>query len=462
MRNAYVIIKSKVATIRENDRIIIWNVFGSFVIKGGSLVLSLFLVPAYMNYFSDNMILGFWFSLVSIVNWLLFFDLGIGNGLRNMLPESLHNEDYSQARSLIISAYVSVLIIAILASTIYLIVGKNIDWNNFVNVPSSTISEQLLYKCMSIMFFGVMLRFILGIITSVVYAIQMPVINNLVVFISSISMFLFMLLAQNRERNNSLLLMSWVNVVSLNVPLIMETIYVFRQKLRCCIPRISDFSLHVSVRLLRVGVTILWLQIVAMIVFSTHSYLISVFVGSEYVVEYQIYYKVFNSIVSVFALALTPIWSAVTKAKAAKDYIWIRKTHIYLLSSVVVVFVIEVVIIGLLQHIFNLWLHDKSILVNTNYAIVTAFFCLLYYLHMINTSFSNGMSRFQFQKCLMSFAAIMIIPFTAFFCGITKSWIGVLYGCILSILPYQLLQPFRTIKLLKDELSNLQKEEDIL
>ena len=64
-----------------------------------------------------------------------------------------------------------------------------------------------------------------------------------------------------------------------------------------------------------------------MVLFNVKELYISWFVGSEAVVEYQIYYKLIGMIGGLFSLALNPVWSAVTKALVEKKEEWIRSLY---------------------------------------------------------------------------------------------------------------------------------------
>ena len=61
----------------------------SLIVKGSSLFVSLFTMPAYMRIFKEQEVLGLWFTTLSVLSWILTFDLGIGNGLRNHLVKPL-------------------------------------------------------------------------------------------------------------------------------------------------------------------------------------------------------------------------------------------------------------------------------------------------------------------------------------------------------------------------------------
>lgn len=64
------------------------NIALMILVKGGSILLSLLLVPLTLNYV-DNECYGVWLTLSSMVVWISFFDIGINNGLRNRLTEAL-------------------------------------------------------------------------------------------------------------------------------------------------------------------------------------------------------------------------------------------------------------------------------------------------------------------------------------------------------------------------------------
>lgn len=88
----------KIKTIFQNNKNIFLNILSAYGIKGFSVLLSLFSVPAYMRFFQDQNVLGVWYTILSLIEWVFMFDFGIGHGLRNKLVEAFVKKDTQLAK----------------------------------------------------------------------------------------------------------------------------------------------------------------------------------------------------------------------------------------------------------------------------------------------------------------------------------------------------------------------------
>ncbi len=435
-------------SFREN-KLLIKNISGAFIIKGGGIILSFFSMPAYILFFSDETILGVWFTIMSVINWILAFDLGIGNGLRNKLPEALVKKDIIGAREYISSAYISITALALIIGVGFFLINPHLSWNKILNISTDKISKYILSNTIEVFIIGILVRFILGLTTSILHAFQRSALNNFLNLVSNAIIFIYILFAPAGTIEENLYILSWVNVVATNIPLFIATIIIFFTLLKKMTPSLSKFNFGKAVEILRIGTVLLWLQIVFMIVVTTHPLIISKLIGPAAVVDYQVYYKLFNTFASIFSLILTPVWSAVTVAQAQKRYSWIRKLYYLLLTFVAGTLVINLCTFPFLQRIMDVWLGEQSIHINFKYAFIMSIFNTFFILHNVNTTFSNGMSKFKVQNIGMGIAAILILPFSYIFCEITESWIGVIIACSLSILPYEISQLIWTTRFFK-------------
>lgn len=435
-------------TLNKNKDIV-QNVVFAFIVRGLSMIVSLFTMPAYIRYFQNQTVLGLWFTILSVLNWVLMFDLGLGNGLRNKLPHALAENDYDKARKYISSTYLSVIVLIAVLSALSMLVFRFIPWNTIFNIDYALISHEVLVQSVKIVFIGIMLQFLLKLIASILYALQRSSIVNFLSLLSSVLIYIFVRMAPSSGLEQNLIRMSWVNVFAVNIPLIAATVIIFSTKLKNCRPSFKMYSKKYAREILKIGGVLLWLQIVFMVISSTNEFLISHLTSPDSVVEYQIYFKIFNAFSSIFSLALVPIWSAVTKAHAEKSYSWIMKLYNLLLIMAALAFMVELAIVPFLQWLVNIWLQGSSITVKMPYAIAIAISNSIFVLHNVNTSLGNGMSYFKTQIIWMSFAALVDIPLAYLFVNLTGSWIGVIIANIIALLPYEILEPIYLKRFIK-------------
>ena len=84
-------IKANISRLRSRYRAsdvrskeVVHNVMLATLMKVVSVVASLLIVPMTISYINPARY-GIWLTLSSIIGWVNFFDLGLGNGFRNRL-----------------------------------------------------------------------------------------------------------------------------------------------------------------------------------------------------------------------------------------------------------------------------------------------------------------------------------------------------------------------------------------
>ena len=137
----------------EKNKIVIKNVVGAFLVKGGALVLSLFTMPAYMRFFNNEEVLGLWFTVLSLLTWILNFDLGIGNGLRNHLTKSLTENNREESKKLISSSYISIGIICLFFLFLGSFIFIFINWNKMFNIDETIIESKYMLISIEITYY---------------------------------------------------------------------------------------------------------------------------------------------------------------------------------------------------------------------------------------------------------------------------------------------------------------------
>ena len=436
-------------TISTQNKNVLRNILGAFVVKGGSLVISVVLLPLYLRFFQNQEVLGIWYTILSVLNWVILFDLGLGQGLRNQLPKALLKNYKKLAKEYISTTYVLMTAVAVVVFVVGVILIKKVDLYSIFHVDVSVIEYHYLQSATIIVFLGIMLQIVLKIATSILYAMQKSAVVNALALLTNVIILGALCFIPSQDIGTNLVVMAWINVIAANVPYVICTIFLFRTKtLKGTAPSLKAFSKQYIKGIFNVGISLLWLQIVFMIVSSANEFLISNLTEPKYVVEYQAYYKIFKTAAMVISLALTPIWSAVTKAQIEKNYHWSKKVYALFLGVSGLCFLGELCLIPILQWGMDLWLGKGVIDVQAWYAVVFALSSVIFVLHSVNTSIGNGLSYFSIQMIWMTFAAMVFIPLAFLFVKALGSWIGVVLAAVVAMMPYEAIAPIYTFRYL--------------
>lgn len=441
----------------ENTSIVLHNTMLTMLIKGGAVIVAFLTTPAYMIYFSDNEILGVWFTILSVLVWILYFDMGIGNGLRNGLVYAITKKDTEKMRGYISSAYIFLSFLGGVLLVLVVLVGRRIDWNSVFNISEEIISKSVLSSTIIVLMAAIIVQFVLRLITSILYAMQKSFLPSLLSLCTNVFLLIAVTYLNKINQTGDTLKLAWIYFIAINLPLAVATIFTFSTQLKSSIPRIKAFDMRLAKSILKVGGTFLWLQLMALILDTTNNYLITTLVGNLAVVEYQIYYRVFSVSGSMVALLSASIWSTVTKAKAEKNILWLKNAYNRFMILGGVLSLINFLIIAVLQIIFDVWLGTRTIAVN--YAIATLFAISgsLLIMRTILATFSNGLCEVRVQVIYLTLGAAINIPLAHFFVQITHSYSAIIIANILSMIPYCIAQPIAFKKISKQQSVNSRK-----
>lgn len=428
MRNKILIYKKIQGICTENRELII-GIVNSLFVKIGSLLVVFFTTPVYMRYFRNQAVLGIWFTLVSAFNMFLQFDLGIGNGLRNRLTETLAEDNIEKTKEYITSAYVFISIFILCVGSAFLIAIYFLPINIILNVSEMAISSDALKHGISICVIGLCGQCVFRLITSMYYALQKAAIPSFLLFLSNLFLLLVVLFApKTGSIENHFIFLSVAHAVVTNIPPIVATVWAFRHELSKFIPSLKYFDLDVGKDLLKLGLTFFLLQAAGLLITNCLELLITTFVSPEKTVDYQVYYKIFSLPSTLFFLVLTPFWSAITKARAEKRYIWLRNVHKLVVGMIFLVAIGAFLLVPFVPFVVKIWLQEQASQVEilTKYSLWFAFWCgANMWLHG-NCTFANGLEWMQVQKAMVLPCGLLNILGAYVTTRFTDSWLSIL------------------------------------
>ena len=435
----------------KDDKRLMFNIGSAFVIKGLALFISFISLPAYIKYFDNDMILGLWFTILSVLTWVLTFDFGIGNGLRNKIVKPLQENNYKEVKEYISSSYIVLGFLTIIIAIFVIPLVFLLDWNKIFNVSVTLIDNELLVTVVLINVITILLQFFIRIINSIIYALNKSAINNFLALITASSQVLFLVFYKGNSINSNLIILSIVHLLCVVVPLLFVTIYIFIKDLKGLSPKIKYYNKDKAKIVLVNGGAIFINQILYLFLTATNAFLISYFISPDQVVEYQIYYRIFILSGSLYMLALTPLWSAVTKAHVESNYKWINKYFNLMILGALLVSLLQLFAIVLLQFAFDFWLGNNAPTVNYIWATIFALFGGIFILQSTVSTFAMGFNKTKLQARMYGFAVIIKLILIPILTQYYQLWIIVVLIDLVVFVPYVIAEYFDLKKLLRNQ-----------
>jgi len=427
------------------------NIFASLVIKCISILISFLLIPLALNYLNPVKY-GIWLTLISVIGWFGFFDLGIGNGLRNKLGEAFAKNDREMAKTYISTSYALLTLIIGLVYVCFVIIFPYLNWTYILNTPPEMNEE--ITKLMFIVFSFFSLQFIIKHISMILRADQRSAVSGGInTFASLLSLIIVFILT--KSTNGSLLWLS-VGVSAANIisPLI-ATLWFFAKDYKELRPSFRYVKFKYAKELMSIGFMFFIMQFASLILFSTDNFIIAQLFGPEEVTPYNIAFKYFSIITMLFGIITTPFWSAYTDAYHKGDFEWIRR----ITSKLSIFWFLLIVLVGLMLLgsglFYKIWV-GENIQVPFLLSACMAVWVLISAWTTIYANFLSGVGKIRLSLYHSIFAIVINIPLSIFLAkNLNLGSAGVIIGTCLCVLPQVFLHPVQFKKIIEHKDSGI-------
>lgn len=436
--------KDTSAATPSRTRIVVHQSMLGLLYRFGAVAASFAMMPLMLQQLGAQA-LGVWLVLLSVFQWITFFDLGVASGARNEIARAVANGDTAHAKRAITTGwYYTGLISLGLACIIALALAFTplADW-----LSTKAFSEIDASRVLWVVAMGSCVIFALNYIQNVFAAYQQPSALSIFSFLANLG-FLLLLIVVEPGKDDGLMRMAVLYLLAMlcaNGWLIVRFFTLHPESK----PHVSAIDSRLRSKIMGFGIRLFVIQLAAMVIFTTDRIMVSAFIGPAEVVIYDAAFKVFAIITMVHTLVMSTMWSSFTHAYEQKDWVWIENS-LKRLSQFMIPIVIASIIVALISPwIITLWLGHSQVgapSMYTWFALVTILSCW----SNIFAYFLNGIGDVKIQFYSAIFAAIINIPASYFFAvtmnlGIT----GVLMGTSCSIILFSLIGPWQAFKLLK-------------
>ncbi len=385
------------------------NILGSFLIKGWSAVVVLLMVPVTLKCLGEYKN-GVWLTISSILMWIDYMDIGLGNGLRNKLAAHLAHGETERAHSLVSSTFAMLTYIMIPILAILLILVALLDTYGFLNVSPGKVPDLDAVLIVTISF--VCSTFIFKLIGNFYMGLQLPAVSNLLVAIGQ-TLALAGCYLVYLSGSHSLMHIALVNTAAPFLTYVLAYPVTFYYKYPQLRPQYKLVNLSEAKSVMTMGVKFFVMQISSVVLFLTSNILISKLFSPAMVTPYQIAYRYFSLMLVAFTVICMPFWNATTDAYERCDMAWIRSANKKMNVMTLLILISMVLMVAVSPWVYDIWIGDKAhVDIPMSIAMAAYIFILIY--SMRYSYFINGIGKLWLQLVFTVSAAILFIPLAYF------------------------------------------------
>ena len=400
-------IRKKYSSVDTRSKKMYKNTAAMIGIRGLSMILTLISAPIMLHHV-DRADYGVLLTLTSIVGWVGYMDIGLGNGLRNKLPEFIANNDFNSAKKIVSSCYATLAIYVALIITVFLIISPFVDWLEVLNSPTSDAKE--IRELTNVVFIAFCIQFLLGLLNSILFAYQMPAFQSLFTFAGQALALIALIIQVFVFNITSVLQIGAVNSIIPPLVLFCGSIGLFRTKLRKIAPSLKYIDLKSVGGILGLGMKFFVLQMITIVLFQANSIIIARVVNPEAVVEYNLAFKYVSLLTMIFTIVITPVWSATTDAYIRNDFTWIKKTICFSQKVCILSIIIGIMMLFVSKFIYGIWLGKDAIDISYSTTGLILLYISFEMLYKVYGTIINGTGKVFAQMILTGIIAIIYIP----------------------------------------------------
>ena len=418
-------------------------------IRGLSILASLMLVPLTINYISSELY-GIWLTLSSVIQWISFFDIGFGNGLRNRLGESIAIGDYHKGRRYVSTTYALLAIIFSLLAVVSYFMASYINWSSFLNVSRQYNDTLVIVAQILLITFSV--QMVLKLIQNVIQAYQLNALAALLDALGNIIALVFIYILTITMAPELPMIAIAFGLSPIFILLLASLIF-YSTKFRKVAPNFKYIKLGYAKDIFSLGGEFFIVQIAALVLYQMINILISRMCGPDEVTNYNVVYKYFTVLTMVVNIVLAPIWSAFTDAYVKNDVKWMSNIYNKLIKLFTLSVIVALILVVISPIVYDLWVGD-SINVSYTTTSLVGLYVVVGVWGNIHSTILNGMGKIRFQVLYSVVIMILFIPL-AMVLGHYLKLPGILLAMILVNVPGFFFGRYQVIGLMNKTVSGI-------
>lgn len=396
---------------RERLRRAALTTLASAAAKLIALAANLVSVPLALNYLGAERF-SLWLTIASGYALLEFADLGLGNGLLNVIA-SATAAARSRLRTYVSSATFLLLAIAAFAAAAFFVASPILPWGRLFDAQSAALSAETRSACGALVA-SIAIGLPLGIVRRVQMGFQEGFAANLWQCAGSILSLAGLLIAIRLRAGLPMLVLCLAGAPSLALAL--NWLVEFRYRRAWLAPSLRLFEWNAGAALMRDGVLFVILQVGALAMSAPDPLIAASCLGLANTADFAVVHRLFMLVVPLQGMWLMALWPAYGEALASGDLAWVRRT----LSRTVALAFGSSVLIGLVlvtfrTPIFSAWLH-RAWTPPFQLCVALAACIVVLSTGMAVSMYLNGSNAIREQAVVTLVMTLVVVALKIFFC----------------------------------------------
>lgn len=388
------------------------SIFRMFLNKGASILLSLLYVPLFLSLL-DQTRYGIWVTIMSLINWIGFFDIGIGQGLRNLLAENLAKGDIVTSKKLVSTSYTIMSIIFIVIALVFIIFYPHINWYKIVNAPFE-ISQEINLVIL-IAFILQCVNFVLSLFRSILLAFQKPDVSSDIHLINQLASIVVLYIFKYTIKFDTLIPIALTLTIIPILVIVIYSIIFFSKEFKLVSPSLRYFDKRYIKSILTLGGSFFFIQLANLLLFQSNNLIISNLISPEAVSEYYIANKYMSLLYMLFTIISTPYWSAVTDAYTRQENSWIYNVKNNLIKIASIFSLVGILMVIISPIFFRIWI-DNQVAISLSILTSLCVYNILQIFSNIYLSIINGIGKIKLQMIITIVQAATYVPLCVVLC----------------------------------------------
>lgn len=350
------LIRARLDSSNSRTKNIAKNAILSLLMKSSNIFCSLLIVPLTIDYVNPDRY-GIWLTISSIVGWILFFDLGLGNGFRNHFVQARAENDTELCRKYVSTTYCTIALIVLIVWILAIFFNSFLDWTSILNVSESYSVE--LHNVVIIVLSFSSLNMIVNLFSILLTADLRPGFASVITAIGQWLVLLgIIILKKTTEGNLEILAFVFSGIPALTMLSVSASMFIF-SRYRIYRPSIKLFDRTLLRNIMGLGVKFFLIYLCMIAIFQIINMVISREIGPVGVTQYNIAHKYFYVVFMIVNILITPLWSAVTDAYSKSDYGWLKSINKRMTRVFIWSMLCSIILLITSPFVYKIWIGDS-------------------------------------------------------------------------------------------------------